>query len=450
MFSRQIVFAILVILTTGCSGLPFQTHSPTLEATAAVSPPVTPTLGPIITPSPPGEVTPSGSMTLTLWLPLQFDPDSGTRAGELLKARLEEFSLRRPGVRLDVRLKTMDGTGGLLDSLTAASAAAPLALPDVIALPRPLMETAALKGLLLPLDGLTQALDDPEWYDYAWELSRLQDTTFGLPFAGDALLLVYHPATLEVPPRTWDEVLLLENPLLFPAADPQALTSLAFYRSAGGPVQDEQGRPLLDADILGQMLTFYQSGELNQVFPYWLSQYETFEQSWTGYLENPQGTTVAWLSRYLSAEAALLDGSDLTTEEGMAAQDQIAAAPLPSPTGDPFTLANGWVLSLAGSQPSKHALAVELAEFLTETEYLASWSEASGLLPPGSNVLAGWEDVLTRDLVRQVANSAHIPPSTDILSSLAPLLQQATLQILKQQGEPFSLAESAAAHLENP
>jgi multiple sugar transport system substrate-binding protein len=460
MFLRRIFLAIIIVFAAGCSSLPFQTGTPDVGATPEATLAATPILGPVFTPSPPGEVTPSGPVTLILWLPQQFDPNSGTPAGSLLKDRLEEFSLRRPGVRLDVRLKTIDGTGGLLDSLTAASAAAPLALPDLIALPRPLMETAALKGLLQPLDGLTEAIDNPNWYDYARELSRLQETTFGLPLVGDALLLVYHPSAIAEPPKTWEEVLALENPLLFPAADPQALTTQAFYQSAGGAVQDEQGRPMLDVDILAQLLSFYQNGELNEVLPYWLSQYETFEQSWTGFQENPQAATVTWVSKYLSVEALLPDPGELTEEEDAVTEGELeegeleeaylAGAPLPTPSGEPFTLANGWVLSLAGSQPSKQALALELAEFLTESSFLAAWSEASGLLPPRSDVLEGWQDGSVSALVSLVAGSAHIYPSTDVLSSLAPAFQQVTLQILKQQGDPLSLAETAAGNLENP
>jgi multiple sugar transport system substrate-binding protein len=450
MSSRSIFLAFLMILAVGCNGLPFQVDSTdadvTPEVTQILAPPPTPTL----TPSPLNEITPTGPVTLTVWLPLEFDPNSGTLSAELLKSRLEEFSLRRPGVRLDVRLKAVEGTGGLLDTLTAAGVAAPLALPDLVALPRPLMETAALKGLLHPLDGLIETLAAPDWYDYAHQLSRLQNTTFGLPFAGDALLLVYTPSSIEEPPQTWEQVLGLENPLLFPAADPQALTTLALYLSAGGAHQDDQGRPVLDAEILAQLLSFYQNGELTQVLPYWMTQYETFDQSWAGYMENPQGLNVAWLSRYLSAEAGEVEVSISNSEEDEAVDDRIAAALLPSPSGDPFTLANGWVLSLAGSQPTKQALAVELAEFLTESSYLAAWTQASGLMPPRSDALEGWDEGPAREIVRQVAVSAQIFPSADILSSLAPALQQATLQILKQQGEPFSLAQAAAAQLENP
>jgi multiple sugar transport system substrate-binding protein len=450
MLLRRLILVLVLLFSAGCDSLGFLLDPSGIDATPtgtlAPSPPPLPTLPP----SPDVQPSPAGPVTLTIWLPPRFDPASGTEAGNLLAARLEEFSLRRPGVRLDVRVKALDGAGGLLDSLTAASAAAPLALPDLIALPHHLMEAAALKGLLHPLDTFTPSLENSDWYDYAVELSRLQDTSFGIPLAGDALLIAYRPAVLLDPPRTWEEVLLLEKPLIFTAADPQALTTLALYMAAGGPVQDEQGRPMLDAAILAQLFTFYQSAEINQVMPFWLTQYETFDQAWAGYLDNPAALTITWLSRYLLEEAALAQEVPLPAEEGFIEEDPLAAAPLPTPTGAAFTLANGWALSLAGAQPAKQALAIELAEFLIESNFLALWTEAANLLPPRAEVLAGWTNDPAKALVRQVASSAHMFPSSDVLTSLAPHLQQATLQILKQQAEPVSLAQTTVERLMNP
>ena len=54
---------------------------------------------------------PSGTITLQVWLPPEFDPDGGTPAGDLLKARLEEFSAQNPGVSIEVRLKAVKRRG---------------------------------------------------------------------------------------------------------------------------------------------------------------------------------------------------------------------------------------------------------------------------------------------------------------------------------------------------
>ena len=130
-----------------------------------------------------------------------------------------------------------------------------------MALPRDLMETAALKGLLLPLDNLTTAVDDPDWYAYAASLARLQKNIYGLPFAGDALVQVYHPTMVAKPPATFQAVLEVGQPLVFPAAGDQPYFTLALYSASGGAVTDEQGRPYLSSLELTQVLTFYLSAE---------------------------------------------------------------------------------------------------------------------------------------------------------------------------------------------
>src|SRR5574340_1022353 len=109
--------------------------------------------GPTVTLEP---VTPiPGARTVVLWVPPQFNPGSGTPAGDQLQKRLDQFMEVNPGVLVETRVKGASGPGGLLESLTTSSIAAPGAMPSVIALSRTDLEQAALKSLILSLDGLT-------------------------------------------------------------------------------------------------------------------------------------------------------------------------------------------------------------------------------------------------------------------------------------------------------
>ena len=108
---------------------------------------------------------------------------------------------------------------------------------DLIALPRPVMEAAALKGLLRPFDDLTEIQSATDWYPYARELSRLQNSTFGLPFAGDALLYMYNSNSEQAAPFTWGATTVISGTLAFPASDPQAVFPLSLYLAAGGAIQ---------------------------------------------------------------------------------------------------------------------------------------------------------------------------------------------------------------------
>jgi len=240
---RLLIIPLFVIFLVGCNVPTLSTETnPTVTPTETPSPTIT---HPITTQSPETTI-----ITLQIWVPPQFDPGNDTPAAEVFNTRLKEFVVRRPETKIEVRVKALEGPGGLLDSLTTANAAAPLSVPDLIALPRDIMETAAIKGLLHPYDGLTSSMDEPDWYGYARQLASLQNSTFGIPFAGDALVMVYRPAAVEKQPSTWVEALENQKPLVFAAADPQALFTLALYQSLGSALLDDEERPVLEPNQL--------------------------------------------------------------------------------------------------------------------------------------------------------------------------------------------------------
>jgi ABC-type glycerol-3-phosphate transport system substrate-binding protein len=370
-----------------------------------------------------------------VWLPAQFDPSAGTPAGDILFARLREFTSQNPRT-IEVRLKAMDGEGGLLESLAAANAAAPLALPDLVALPRPLLESAALKGLLHPYDGLSEVMDNNGWYDYARQLAYLQESVFGLPFAGDALVLVYRPAVIDVPPQNWESALGFGNPLAFSAADPQALFTINQYEAAGGAVWDDQGRPMLDEVTLTKVLAFYQQASQAGVMPIWLTQLETNEQVWQAFAEGQAPMAIAWASYYFNGSPAL-------TFETM-------IAPQITTDGNVYSLATGWVWALASPDPARRQLAAQLAEFLVDINFLGKWNTAAGYLPPHSDSLAEWGDEQMRSLVGQISLTAQLIPSEDLLSSLGPALENAVVLVLKQQADPQTAAKIATERVNQP
>lgn len=423
----------------GCYTLPvrLETLSPPTET--FVLPPASPVSQGGETPYPDTTSTlefSPGVVTLRIWLPPQFNPDAGTLASDLLKSRLEAFASQNPSVRLEVRIKALDGPGGLLDSLAAASAAAPLALPDLVALPRPMLESAALKGLLYPYDLQGVVPDDNDWYEYARRLAHLQDILFGLPFAGDVLLLVCTPLLVESPPGSWEEVVSLGQVLAFPAADPNALYTLALYQAAGGQIQDTLGRPAISPDALEQVLTFYQQAGQAGVMPYWLTQYQTDDQAWTVFIEGQATMAVAWYSHFRQGAVGL--------------PMKIYAAPLPTPNGVPFTLATGWVWALASPDPERRELSARLAIFLTDGAFLSTWTLTAGYLPPSSSALSAWSDVSLRNLADQLASSARLMPPAEVLSALGPAVEDAVIQVLKHQADPRLTAQVVAERLNRP
>lgn len=422
--------ALVIFLIAGCDSLLKPPNEAMPTATETV-PSQTDTFAPTVTVEP---VTPiPGAKTIVLWVPPQFNPASGTPAGDLLQKRLNQFMEVNPGVLVETRVKGASGPGGLLDSLTTSSIAAPGAMPSVVALSRTDLEQAALKSLVLSLDGLTPATKDAGLYPYAQNLGRIQTSTFGIPFAGDALILVYRTADLDAkPPARWADIFDSRKVVIAPLDDDQAYLTLALYRSAMGPVQNKEGQPKLDAKILTQALTVYSTGISRGNFPAWLTQLQTTDQAWQAFTDNQGSMVVTWSSNYLA---------DMP-------QDASAAA-LPS-LGNPYTLMTGWAWALTDRNPETRELSIKLIEFLSEDDFLAEWTAAAGYLPTKPSILSIWPNTTLRPVFEPILTGAEVRPANELTASLGPVMHEAVLSIFNGQASPEQAAQSAAEKLGAP
>ncbi len=442
---RKILFGLaIILLLAGCTqferlvGNQSPTTFPNLEPTATTIQPTQPVVVTDLPGEPGAQGTPGasgepGPAYIKIWVPPQMDPAADTPSGKLLKARLDQFSRLHDELVIEVRVKAVTGPAGLLDSLTTTSAAAPLALPDLVALPRESLEAAALKGMLQAVETLDDPVDDTGWYEYARQLVKVQDIAYGLPICGDALVLVYRTSEIEQPPATWEDILGLTTPFVFPAADQQALFPLAMYASQDGYLKDEDGRPFMDAGKLSQVLTLLANAEERGVMPYWLTQYQDDEQVWKAFQDKEANLVVAWLSDYLR---------ELPDEAGF--------APLPVEKDQYYTLADGWVWALSSIQIDNRELRTELAKFLSESQFILTYAEALGCLPPYQTNLMPADSPDQALIIDQVAQSARLIPSTDILINLGSPIQQAVMQVLKNQAEPDLAAQKAVETLTSP
>jgi len=379
------------------------------------------------------EPTPGGPIILKIWLPPEFDPTNGSPEGQVLQDRLNVFTKRRSNVIIETRVKIVEGPGGIVDTLSTAGAAAPLALPDLVLLPHHILESAAIKGFLHPFDGLTTIMDDPDWYDYARQLSHLQNNTFGIPLTGDALLLVYRPSIVETEPADWPTTLAITQSLTFPAANIDSLVTLTLYQSLGGAILDEENRPRLAAEQLAAVLNYYQQASQSALMPDGITQFENDDQSWNWFEEGQAQLAITWASRYL--QHLPIDATII---------------PVPTADGIPYTLATGWAWALAGPDPDRQLLSAQLAEFMTTSGFLREWNQAAGYLPPRPSALALWTNILLRTQLDPIAVSAHLVPSQDTLTTLGPILQQVTIDVLTGASDPALAAEVAVKKLISP
>ncbi len=422
-FRRAIALLLLAAVLAGCSALnipnPFASPSPPPGSTAPAT--AEPTASPTATPNPA-----DGPQTLTLWLPPRFNPESGGAAGQLLAARLQMFAAQNPDLTINVRIKAETGGSGLISALAAAAPAAPSALPGLVAFSREDMQIAALKGLIYSLDDYSQVLNSPDWYDYARELASVQGSHMCLPFAGDALALLYRPALAGNALGTWDELVNQGVPLAFSAGDPQSLVTLALYRSAGGTTEDAQMRPTLQREPLETVLKLYLRGATVGTFPAWLPTITNTEQAWQAYADQRVHLAAGWASTYLGTLPA-----------------DTSLAPLPGLLGKPASLATAWNWCIAEPDPAKRELAVRLAEFLVDAKFMGEWTAAAGYLPTRPNALASWSNQSLRTTVGLIAEPAHALAPSDQLYTLGPILENAAVQVLRQQVDPASAANAA-------
>ena len=420
----KLVLAIFITsLLAACAELPFDLPQP-----AAITP--TPITIPVVIPT----ATPAESETepiesepqiLRVWLPPQFDPNAETEAGEILRERLAVFESRRPDLILEVRIKAEEGPTGLLNALFTTQKAAPEILPDLVALPRPALEAAALQGVLHPIDGLSELLDDPDWFPYARPLAHIQNSAYGLPFSADLFGLAYRRSTeIEDAPElpSLESLLAQETQILFAADQPQAELSFCLYNTYNTPFRNEQGQPSLDADALTNLLTFYTSESIATKS----SEIETNEALWESFLAQPELAATVWTSEYLGR---------------MPADAQMT--PIPAPNGETCALATAWSWALAGSSSDLEPAAVELAEYLSDSGFLTEWTAALGSLPPRPTALDENETAL-----HALSLVAQPIPSNDIAEFLGEKFRLGTMSVLRDQVDPSVAAQEALTGLQ--
>lgn len=428
------VFAVLmagIFLLSACAGEAASGGGSVIPTMTATQPKATPE---ILSEPPAAPATPSPvKQTLTIWLPPQFDPGAPTTGAKMLRERLQSFEQQNPEVELNVRLKALSGPAGLLEMLSAAHSAAPAALPSLIALTRSDFEMAALKGIVYPFETPIASDEETDWFAYARDLGLVQGNRMGIPFAGDALVLLYRPARAGSPPEDWLDLLQRDQPILFPVSDPHSLLTLDLYLSAGGVLQDAQGKPMLQAEILEKVLKLYADGANQNSFPEWAVQLENDEQTWQSYREQNAHWLITHVSYYLSNPPA-----------------DTLAAPLPSLSSGNFTLAGGWLWAVADPDPKRRLLAEQLAFSLTDEAFLRQWSQHSGYLPVRVSSLSGWDKQTLRTLAGDVVRSAQAHPPREIITALSPVLQEATIAIIRDHSNPTQTAQTAVAKVVVP
>jgi maltose-binding protein MalE len=430
---RNAPFALALVsllILTACQGGGTFGPTPAVPIAASATRPAIPTT-PVAPDVPTPTIDPSPSrITLRLWTSPEAAPDEDTPGGEVLARQLAAFEAENSTVGVEVRVKKTAGVGGLLDFLRTASAAAPAALPDVIALSRDDLATAAREGLVQPLAGVLPPDSLSDYYSMPQEAALVDGALYAVPFSAEATVLVYNTELRATPPITWTDVLSPTSAFLLPLGDPLGLVTLQQYYAIGGAVSDDSGDLALDSGLLAEVLGFYQSASEAGVFPANSDEFTDPAGTWLAYREH-RATLAA-------APAALY----LRERERTGAT---SARLLPTRDGTPLALGTSWSYALVTTDPVRQPLAFSLMLWLTSPSNLGAWTQAAGVLPPRASALDSWTDEPAARFARQVMSAAVLQPNAAALTVLGPPLKQAVTDALDGRLAPQAAAERAAA-----
>ncbi len=350
--------------------------------------------------------------SLFIWLPPQFDPNADTESGKIMLAHIELFREQYPQYTLDIRVKADSGSSSLLNALLTTSSAAPGVLPSVVLISRSDLEIAAAQGIIQPVEALSSAIDESDWFPFANKMGIIHGETYGLPFAADAMGLVMHEDVFGSEYVSLIEASRRLGTIAFAAGDPDTVVPFILYQSIGGNVEDKQGQPTIESEYLLNTLASMEENRRLGIFPPVLIEYQSDNQIWAAFSENEFKGVLTWISRPL-AEA-----------------DSYYISPLPGIGNQPYTYASGWIWCLVDKKDTNRELSISFTEHMIDPQFLSKLSPKAGYLPVRPSSVMGWNETL-QTTISNILFSADLMPNemalsfakSDIIKAVQDLLQ---------------------------
>jgi hypothetical protein len=421
-----LVGVILVFLLSACAVL----QETGLSFPWDVQPTLTPTRGPILATMPtfsasnpektPASTTPESTSILTIWFPPEMDPKSDSLAAKLLLDKLEEFA-KANDLQLQTRPKAAKGSGGLLDSLAAAKAAAPDALPDLVILDQDDLALAASKGYIspLPMEGFLR--DEKDWFEAARAMTTFEGQSYGAPISLDPFVFGMTGVSSVNNSVGWAAIRTSLGKVAFAADDPRGIFLMTMYIAEGGNVQDSLNHPVLDQEPLARTMIY-----LHQA-----------------YMDRHISTISTQAQTEAQVVDALLNGN---TDIGFIKLSQLLKINLEKTSRLPLrislpgqTLAQGKFWAISTPNPEKLAKIQALILAVSEPEFMGNYTKALGMLPARPSALKLWADLTTEVPWTRIGEMSLPMPEESIINRLGPILRKATLDDLQEAGDPAQI-----------
>jgi len=387
--------------------------------------PPTPTLSPVMAPSPESSATVNPAIQLRIWWVDTLAPIEG-ESSSLRAGQLRAITESLTGVEVEVRIKLADGPGSLRESLLAADAVAPGALPEMALIPRRDLPFLISVGLAQPLDNAISNAELERFYPAGVVSGDVNGRLYGLPYALDLQHLAYQPPTTNF--TTFESSLSAGRSLLLPLAG-TALnpTVLAQYLSSGGVLTDGLLTEL-DEVPLRTLLSYYAQAVADGLIDPRSSQYTTLTESLPALLDG-------------SATAGLVNTAGYLTLRSEQLGWVTSSTPMASPA--PIALVESWLWVILTTDPLRQDAAWSVMTGLMSDERLAAYTAMVGVLPATPAALLRWPDRRYATFAGELLTQA-LPAPTETGELAATRLMNAVRQVVNGGSVEEAIAAALA------
>jgi sn-glycerol 3-phosphate transport system substrate-binding protein len=311
--------------------------------------------------------------------------------GEAQEELARRFNASQDRIRVDVQFQ---GSYGELEQRLLAGLAA-RTLPDVVMLCDTCMPSFAREGVLLPLDELLDANENPTRADFIGRIldgGKVDGTLYIIPFAASTPILFYNPEMLAEAgvsvPETWNELFSVSQTITEHfGGDVVGLTFSptlwwlqSHFWSEGGEVSGEEFATYIDSEIWTNALTqwrdlvhVHQAGRI------------------------PSAAEGGTFADFANRRAAMMISStaNITSTFEQVAEFTPATAFLPGGQAGNVVPTGGAGLGIiAGLDEARTAAAWEFISFMTSAESNAFFAQETGYMPYTNRAVEAMQEFL--------------------------------------------------------
>lgn len=422
-------FAAMLGILTACttpSAQPTAMMETEVIETATAPPAVLPTNVTAAT----AEPTATGPATLTIWWPEPLAAIENQDAADLLSEEISAFQSANPDVGVEFRLKKVPDVGGIMSTLRAANLVAPRALPDLTLMRRSDLLTAAQAGLIMAMDERSGASILNNLPPIVGALGQMNDRLYGLAYNIEVQHLVYQADAYALDSWSFADVLDQHASFVFPAGRANSLSDvfLAQYHASTGTLDSSD--LTIDADQLQPLFQFYQDAVETGVIDPIVLEYIVPDDYRAGLAAGTIPAGVVTSSLYLTMN-----------------HDTLAFAPIPTVSGDPTTVVDGWMWVLTTADAEQQALALRFINWMLDVDRQGRYNQAIHMLPSQRATLRQWEDPAYAAFVDMLLNNATLPLSESAGSLSARVIQTALASVISGQRTAAEATRDVIAQL---